>query len=227
LPYCCRLIGLLQLLALLVFGVMWPAVLDYCVFLLDCSWGDVAAGKAPHHMVFVEQSELAVLQATCAANRAATSRVASLIATAVIVMITQQLHSEVAEPLQGHRSVASGTALSVAAHMKSKPLCGCPDECARRLHRHAAPSPHALLSSRVHPLGWHGAADGEFAAVLQNHTARTQHTSGVLLALHVNPSCSCSNSAAATEIAQQFSSDSFIWYWLPNSRLSKQCAVST
>ncbi|WIA20262.1 hypothetical protein OEZ85_006097 [Tetradesmus obliquus] len=52
-----RLIGLLQLLALLVFGVMWPAVLDYCVFLLDCSWSDLAAGKAPHHITFAEQSK--------------------------------------------------------------------------------------------------------------------------------------------------------------------------
>lgn len=56
--FCCfRLIGLLQLLALLVFGVVWPAVLDYCVFLLDCSWSDLAAGKAPHHITFAEQSK--------------------------------------------------------------------------------------------------------------------------------------------------------------------------
>jgi hypothetical protein len=60
-------------LALLVFGVMWPAVLDYCVFLLDCSWSDLAAGKAPHHMVFAAQSEHAIrksVQEICAAKRA-------------------------------------------------------------------------------------------------------------------------------------------------------------
>jgi hypothetical protein len=78
LPHCCRLIGLLQLLALLVFGVMWPAVLDYCVFLLDCSWSDLAAGKAPHHMVFAAQSEHAMLLEELAADIAGAYSVSSL-----------------------------------------------------------------------------------------------------------------------------------------------------
>lgn len=53
----CRLIGLLQLVALVAFCIAWPVILDYAVFLFDCSWTNIGAGHPATHVYFTEQSE--------------------------------------------------------------------------------------------------------------------------------------------------------------------------
>lgn len=54
---CCRLIGLLQLVALVVFCIAWPTVLGYTVFLYNCDWSNIQEGLPAVHVYFTEQSE--------------------------------------------------------------------------------------------------------------------------------------------------------------------------
>ena len=53
----CRLIGLLQFLALVIFCVAWPTALDYMVFNLDCNWSNINLGLPATHMYFTDQSK--------------------------------------------------------------------------------------------------------------------------------------------------------------------------
>lgn len=52
-----RLITLRQSCAVILYGIMWPSVLDYCAALRDCSWSDLSKGAVPHHVFFKEQSK--------------------------------------------------------------------------------------------------------------------------------------------------------------------------
>lgn len=54
---CCRLIGLLQLMALVIFCIAWPTLLDYTVFMFDCKWSNIEAGLPAVHVYFTEQSK--------------------------------------------------------------------------------------------------------------------------------------------------------------------------
>lgn len=55
----CRLMGLLQLTALVVFCIAWPVIMNYMVFLFDCHWNFIAQGQVPTHVYFTEHSECA------------------------------------------------------------------------------------------------------------------------------------------------------------------------
>lgn len=65
-----RLISCLQLLALVVFGIAYPTILDYVVFLFDCRWTNMSQGLLPMHIYFTDQSEL-MAQAAHLTNTAA------------------------------------------------------------------------------------------------------------------------------------------------------------
>lgn len=59
-----RLIKGLQLFAIIICTIFWPAILDYFAFLWDCHWS-VSLALAPTHRSFTDQSELlAVLHCT-------------------------------------------------------------------------------------------------------------------------------------------------------------------
>lgn len=52
----CRLIGTLRLVALVVFCVAFPTVLDISSFLVDCRWTYMSQGLPVTHVHFTEQS---------------------------------------------------------------------------------------------------------------------------------------------------------------------------
>jgi hypothetical protein len=52
-----RMIRGLQLFAMVIYTMFWPAILDYCIFLWDCRWSDLAAGTTPTHIFFPEHSK--------------------------------------------------------------------------------------------------------------------------------------------------------------------------
>lgn len=54
-----RLISALQLFAMVIYSIMWPAVLDYLVFLFDCRWSNLPQGRPPYHVSFADHSKLA------------------------------------------------------------------------------------------------------------------------------------------------------------------------
>lgn len=64
------LISCLQLLALVVFGIAYPIILDYVAFLFDCHWTNISQGLPPTHIYFTDQSEL-MAQAAYLTNTAA------------------------------------------------------------------------------------------------------------------------------------------------------------
>lgn len=51
-----RLVGLLQLLALVMFCIAWPVIMDFMVFLFDCKWSNLSRGWPATHVYFTEQS---------------------------------------------------------------------------------------------------------------------------------------------------------------------------
>jgi len=52
-----RMIRGLQMFAMVIYTMFWPAILDYSIFLWDCEWSNLAAGTKPTHILFPEQSE--------------------------------------------------------------------------------------------------------------------------------------------------------------------------
>ncbi|WIA14496.1 hypothetical protein OEZ85_003018 [Tetradesmus obliquus] len=55
-----RMIRGLQMFAMVIYTMFWPAILDYSIFLWDCEWSNLAAGTKPTHIFFPEQSCLAM-----------------------------------------------------------------------------------------------------------------------------------------------------------------------
>lgn len=51
-----RLISTLQVVAMVVYCVFWPAIMDYFAFMFNCQWKAVAHGRAPMHVFFTDQS---------------------------------------------------------------------------------------------------------------------------------------------------------------------------
>eukprot|EP00775_Hariotina_reticulata_P007054 gene7054-7268_t len=53
-----RFIRMLQVAGLLIYVIFWPAILDYCAFLLDCDWRghDKATGEPNNHSWFKDKS---------------------------------------------------------------------------------------------------------------------------------------------------------------------------
>lgn len=52
----CRLESILQLMAWVIFA-LWPAMLDYFVFLFNCKWTNLASGGKVMHMFFADQGK--------------------------------------------------------------------------------------------------------------------------------------------------------------------------
>lgn len=52
-----RLVRALQLFAMVIYTMFWPAVLDFFCFLWDCRWSNIAAGSPPTHIYFSDHSE--------------------------------------------------------------------------------------------------------------------------------------------------------------------------
>uniref|UniRef100_A0A383VUJ6 PAS domain-containing protein n=1 Tax=Tetradesmus obliquus TaxID=3088 RepID=A0A383VUJ6_TETOB len=55
-----RLVRALQLFAMVIYTMFWPAVLDFFCFLWDCRWSNIAAGSPPTHIYFSDHSCLAM-----------------------------------------------------------------------------------------------------------------------------------------------------------------------
>lgn len=52
-----RLIKGLQLFAMVIYTVFWPAILDYFTFMWDCKWSLIPQGSPAVHTFFQENSE--------------------------------------------------------------------------------------------------------------------------------------------------------------------------
>jgi hypothetical protein len=52
-----RLVRALQLFAMVIYTIFWPAILDFFAFLWDCRWNNISAGGTPTHIFFTDQSK--------------------------------------------------------------------------------------------------------------------------------------------------------------------------
>lgn len=52
-----RFISALQWVALIIYSISWVAVLDYFVYMWDCSWAHLAHAEGVYHLGFTDKSE--------------------------------------------------------------------------------------------------------------------------------------------------------------------------
>lgn len=159
----CRLISALQLLALVVFCIAYPTVLDYVAFLFDCQWTNISNGHPPYHILFTDHSK--------AVGQAGLFKSIDLIRCLTQTQYNWHSclpvwHNDLPAWMQNNQAPAWMQNDQAQAHAQAHAvlaaiLLSCCIMLLCRLYSNAPPCPHDVCWRDHPPSCWHGGAHGQ------------------------------------------------------------------